>query len=169
MASSSAAALLTTKGSTGAISWFKRKARLSFREGKPEVYKAQVVRGPVVKGDDLVAYAANAAHVPESTVRMAKDALFQAINYFCTQGRLVQVPQLGGFKIQVNSKSVKTSWELDEVGTGTIQHKRLRWFPKESIARLGRLSNVCVTENKELSKLALAAPDPAHSPKYSGE
>ena len=154
---------------SGNLSWYKKKTRLYFKENEPLVYKAQPLRGCVVKGDDLIAYAANAAHVPETTIRMAKDALFQAINYFCTQGRLVQVPQLGGFKIQVNSKSVKTSWELDEVGTGTIQHKRLRWFPKESIARLGRLSNVCVMENKELSKLALAAPDPAHSPKYSGE
>ena len=40
MASSSAAALMTTKGSTGVISWFKRQIRLGFREGKDVVYKA---------------------------------------------------------------------------------------------------------------------------------
>ncbi|MBQ8710036.1 MAG: hypothetical protein IJ550_05615 [Bacteroidaceae bacterium] len=79
----------------------KAKARLTFQENKPVVYKAQVVRGPVVKGNDLVSYAANAAHVPESTIRMAKEALFQAIVYYCTQGirwkSPILAPSLWGF------------------------------------------------------------------------
>ena len=60
---------------SGNLSWYKKKTRLYFKENEPLVYKAQPLRGCVVKGDDLIAYAANAAHVPETTIRMAKDAL----------------------------------------------------------------------------------------------
>lgn len=152
--------VLSTASVGGRISWYKKKVRLYYKEEQPVVYKAQALRGNVVKGDDLVAYAANAAHVPESTIRMAKDALFQAINYFCTQGRLVQVPNLGGFKIASRVKSAKTLNELEEEGVDTITQKRLRWYPKAGLAQLGRLANVSVTENKELSAMAIAAPDP---------
>ena len=112
MASSSAAALLTTKGSTGVISWFKRQTRLGFRENKDIVFKAQVVRGPVVKGDDLIAYAANAAHVPESTVRMAKEALFQAILYYCANSHPVEIPGLGSIGVSIRTKTSKTEADL---------------------------------------------------------
>lgn len=154
MASSSAAALMTTKGSTGVISWFKRQARLGFREGKPVVYKAQVVRGPVVKGDDLIAYAANAAHVPESTVRMAKDALFQAILYYCANGHPVEIPGLGSIGVNIRTKVAKSEKDLS---ADNIMQKYLRWYPKKEIRVAGTLANLKFVENKELSKLAIAA------------
>lgn len=154
MASSSAATLMTTKGSTGVISWFKRQSRLGFREGKPIVFKAQVVRGPVVKGDDLVAYAANAAHVPESTVRMAKDALFRAILYYCANGHPVEIPGLGSIGVNIRTKVAKSEKDLS---TDNIMQKYLRWYPKKDIRVAGTLANLKFVENKELSKLAIAA------------
>lgn len=150
----SAKTLLTTGGSTGVISWFKRQIRLTFREEKPIMYKAQVVRGPVVKGEDLLAYAANAAHVPVSTVRMAKEALFQAILYYCSQGHAVEIPQLGSIGVGIRTK---TNPNADELNTDSIVQKYLRWYPKNSLRVTGALSNVNLVENKELSKLAIAA------------
>lgn len=158
--SSKSANVLSTASVGGRLSWYKKKMRLYFLEDKPIAYKAQALRGNVVKGDDLVAYAANAAHVPESTIRMAKDALFQAVNYFCTQGHLVQVPNLGGFKVVSNVKTMDSMEALNAAGVDAVRKKRLRWFPKAGIAQLGRISNISLTENKELSKMALAAPDP---------
>ena len=154
MASSSAAALMTTKGSTGVISWFKRQTRLGFRENKDVVFKAQVVRGPVVKGDDLIAYAANAAHVPESTVRMAKDALFHAILYYCANGHPVEIPGLGSIGVNIRTKVAKSEKDLS---TDNIMQKYLRWYPKKDIRVAGTLANLKFVENKELSKLAIAA------------
>ena len=151
-------AMFSTKGSTGVISWFKRKVRLTFLEkfleNKPVVYKAQVVRGPVVKGNDLVAYAANAAHVPESTIRMAKEALFQAIVYYCTQGHPVEIPNLGTISVGLRTKTVKNE---DDLNADVIRQKYLRWFPKKELRLAGALANVNLVENKELSKLAIAA------------
>lgn len=164
-----ASALLTTKGSTGVISWFKRQARLGFKEGKPIVYKAQVVRGPVIKGDDLIAYAANAAHVPESTVRMAKDALFQAILYYCGNSHPVEIPGLGSISVNIRTKTAKTA---DGISADNIKQKYLRWYPKKDIRVAGTMVNLKFVENKELSKLAIAAgpdwkdptPDPEPKP-----
>ncbi len=161
--------LLTTKGSTGAISWFKRQVRLTFREEKPIVYKAQVVRGPVVRGDDLIAYAANAAHVPESTVRMAKEALFQAILYYCANSHPVEIPGLGTMSVEIRTKTARSEQELS---ADNIYQKYLRWYPKKSIRTAGSMANVSFVENKELSKLAIAAgpdwkdptPDPEPEP-----
>lgn len=156
MATQSAKTLLTTGGTTGAISWFKRQIRLTFRDEKPIVYKAQVVRGPVVKGDDLIAYAANAAHVPTSTVRMAKEALFQAILYYCANGHAVEIPQLGSIGVSIRTKTVPENKE-EELSVDNITQKYLRWYPKKSLRVTGTLANVNLVENKELSKLALSA------------
>ena len=149
--------LRKTRSVSGNLSWFKRPWILTFRDEKPKVYKAQIVRGPVIKGDDLVAYAAQAAHVPESTIQMAKDALFDAITYFCSNGQNVQVPGLGTFGAETTVKTVKTADGLDgDEAKKTIRNKRMRFWPKADVAAMGRLGNVTLTENKELSKLALA-------------
>ena len=42
----------------GAMSYLKRPFILKFEESKPTVYKMQIVRGSVIKEDDIVAYAA---------------------------------------------------------------------------------------------------------------
>ena len=137
MASSSAAALMTTKGSTGVISWFKRQTRLGFRENKDVVFKAQVVRGPVVKGDDL-----------------SKDALFQAILYYCANGHPVEIPGLGSIGVNIRTKVAKSEKDLS---ADNIMQKYLRWYPKKEIRVAGTLANLKFVENKELSKLAIAA------------
>ena len=107
-----------------------------------------------MKGNDLVAYAANAAHVPESTIRMAKEALFQAIVYYCTQGHPVEIPNLGTISVGLRTKTVKNE---DDLNADVIRQKYLRWFPKKELRLAGALANVNLVENKELSKLAIAA------------
>ena len=146
-----------TRMVTGQLSWFKRPYILTFRDEKPEVFKAQVVRGPVIKGDALIAYAANAAHVPESTIKMAKDALFAAINYFNVNGHGVQVPGLGTFVVRSRVKTVKTEDKLEgDEAKKTILGKRVFFIPKQEIAVLARRGNIRFVENKELSKSAMA-------------
>lgn len=150
-----------TRMVTGQISYFKRPYVLTFRDEKPEVFKAQVVRGPVIKGDALIAYAANAAHVPEATIKMAKDALFSAINYFNVNGHGVQVPGLGTFVVRTKVKTVKTEDDLEgDKAVDTIKGKRVFFIPKQEIAVLARRGNIRFVENKELSKSALAKATP---------
>jgi nucleoid DNA-binding protein len=137
----------------GAMSYLKRPFILKFEESKPTVYKMQIVRGSVIKEDDIVAYAANAAHVPETTIMMAKNALFDAVNYFCSQGRRVMVPHLGSFAAVTRAKFVRNA---EDCTVDTIKkHGRvLRFYPCGSVAQSGTLANINLTESKSLSNMA---------------
>lgn len=142
----------TTQNSIkGRISYFRRKKVLTFRDDKPTVYAIQVVRGPVVKEEDFVAYAAHAAHVPESTIRMAKMALFDAINYFCCNNHSVEVKNLGTFKPELTFKTAK---DVESTNTDTIKAKRYHFFPTGTCKNLGTAENINWVENKALSKMA---------------
>ena len=58
----------------GAMTYLKRPYVLGFDENETKVYKLQIVRSNVIKEDAIVAYAAQAAAIPESTIIMAKNA-----------------------------------------------------------------------------------------------
>ena len=75
-----------TRSVKGGVTYFKRPYVLSYKDGSPTVYKIQICRGRVVKDADFIAYAANAAHVPESTMVTARHAILEAINYFVLNG-----------------------------------------------------------------------------------
>ena len=140
----------------GAMTYLKRPYVLKYVEEQPTVYKIQLVRGNVIKEDAIIAYAANAASVPESTVVMAKNALFDAINYFCANGRRVMVPNLGSFAPVTRAKFTRTA---EDCTVDTIKkHGRvLRFYPKSEIAASGSASNITLTENKSLSNMACGA------------
>lgn len=146
--------LLPTRQVTGALSYYKRPWVLNYREERPTVYKMQIVRANVIKDDAITAYAAKAANVPTSTIKMAKEALFDAINYFCGNGRTVQVPVLGTFAVRTRSKAKPTAEELD---SEAIQSRHIIYYPKKDLAVLGRSDNIEFIENKTLSDLALAS------------
>jgi nucleoid DNA-binding protein len=146
-----AAKSYSTLSVSGSMQYYKKKMRLTFREGKPEVYKLTIVRGPVIRGEELINYAANAAHVPATTVRQAKSAIFDAIAYFCAQGRVVQIPSLGSFCPRTTSKTVHTA---EETTLDTITRKKLVWVPKKQVADLGKWANISLVENKKLTELA---------------
>ena len=140
----------------GAMTYLKRPYVLKYVEEQPTVYKMQIVRGNVIKEDAIIAYAANAASVPESTIVMAKNALFDAINYFCANGRRVMVPNLGSFAPVTRAKFARTA---EDCTVDTIKkHGRvLRFYPKSEIAASGSASNITLTENKSLSNMACGA------------
>ena len=118
----------------GAMTYLKRPYVLGFDENETKVYKLQIVRGNVIKEDAIVAYAAQAAAVPESTIIMAKNALFDAINYFCANGRRVMVPNLGSFAPVTRVKVTRNEADCD---TRTIKkHGRvLRFWPSGAVGQ----------------------------------
>lgn len=123
----------------GAITLYYKQMVLNYRDEKPVVYKLQVLRGAIITNKNVVAYAAKAAHVPESTVELAQEALFDAVNYFCLNGHSVQVPGLGAFGIRMNSKTTRT---LEEADVETITRKYIRFYPKSSIRAQCSLKNI---------------------------
>ena len=142
----------------GAMTYLKRPFILKFDENEPKVYKLQVVRGNVIKEDAIVAYAAQAASVPESTIIMAKNALFDAINYFCANGRRVMVPNLGSFAPVTRCKVARNEADCD---TRTIKkHGRvLRFWPSGAVGASGSGANITLKEAVALSNMACGAMD----------
>ena len=142
----------------GAMTYLKRPFILKFDENEPKVYKLQIVRGNVIKEDAIVAYAAQAAAVPESTIIMAKNALFDAINYFCANGRRVMVPNLGSFAPVTRVKVTRNEADCD---TRTIKkHGRvLRFWPSGAVGKSGSGTNITLTEATALSNMACGAMD----------
>jgi hypothetical protein len=94
-----------TRTVRGRVRYFKRPYVLNFKEGKPTVYKIQICRGGVIKDADFIAYAANAAHVPETTMITARHAILEAINYFVLNGHSVQLEGLGSFSPAIRVKT----------------------------------------------------------------
>ena len=138
-----------TRSVKGRVNYFKRPYILHMKEDKPTVYKIQICRGRVVKEADLIAYAAGAAHVPESTMITAKHAIFEAINYFVLNGHAVQLEGLGSFSPRINSK---TTQNPEEVGAELITRKYIKFNPSGEIQALCAAENISFEENKTLTK-----------------
>lgn len=138
-----------TRSVKGRVYYFKRPFILHMKENKPTVYKIQICRGRVVKEADFIAYAAGAAHVPETTMITAKHAIFEAINYFVLNGHAVQLEGLGSFSPRINSK---TTQNPDEVNAELITRKYIKFNPSGEIQSLCAAENISFEENKSLTK-----------------
>ena len=129
----------------------KAAMTLHYRESKPTVFKLQMVRGSVIGGEEVIAYAAQAAHVPETTVQMAMNGLFDAINYYVTQGRCVQIEGLGSFKPVTRYKVAQSEEDCTADG---IKKRVIQFHPKGEIADMARYNNISFSENKTLTNMA---------------
>lgn len=151
-----------TNGLLGRITYFKTKCQLTFRETKPWVYCIRPVRGSVVKDEAFIKYAAQAANVPETTIRMAKRALFDALNYFCTQGHAVEVLNLGTFRPETTMKTVQ---DVSDATAETFKKKRYRFYPSGLCHDLGNAKSVTLEEDKTITKTVLPT-ETANDPRY---
>ena len=140
-----------TRSVRGTMTYMKRPFTLAYRESKPTVFKLQMVRGSVIGGEEVIAYAAQAAHVPETTVQMAMNGLFDAINYYVTQGRCVQIEGLGSFKPVTRYKVAQSEEDCTADG---IKKRVIQFHPKGEIADMARYDNISFSENKTLSNMA---------------
>lgn len=141
-----------TRSVKGGMNYFKRPYVLNFKEGKPTVYKIQLCRGRVVKDADFIAYAANAAHVPESTMITARHAILEAINYFVLNGHSVQIEGLGSFSPAIRVKAVNSE---SEVSAEDIKKKLVKFHAAGEIKDLCSAENISFSENKSMSKQAM--------------
>ena len=71
-----------------------------------EALVGQADRYSTIEYNAIVAYAAKAAAVPESSVEMAMEAIFDAMNYFVLNGHSVQIPNLGTFSASTSSEAI---------------------------------------------------------------
>ena len=126
-------------GPKGTIKMYPEKVKLNYLEGKPEKYRLHWMRSGVITDEDIIAYAAQASHVPPSYIVLAQEALFDAINFFCVNGHAVQIPYLGTFSVNLNSKVVETA---EEANAESVTHRRLRFYPKRKLKAACNLKNI---------------------------
>ena len=77
----------------------------------------------------IVAYASKAAAVPESSIEMAMEALYDAVNYFVLNGHSVQIPNLGTFSLGVHAKSAASEVEFSANFAKNLKRIILRFLP----------------------------------------
>lgn len=128
-----------TAAVAGNILLQKKALVLNFDDNKPVRYILSPVFGKEIRKDSIVYYAAKAAHVPESTISMAMDALFDAIDYFTTNDHRIMVPGLGSFGVAFTAKCVKTAEEAD---LSTVKTKKLRYWPITKIQKQCSAKNI---------------------------
>ena len=106
----------------------------------------QANRYSTIEYDAIVAYAAKAAAVPESSIDMSMEALFDAMNYFVLNGHSVQIPNLGTFSIGVSAKSTGSEAEFTADFSKNLRSIKIRFQPdpelKAMIASTSILTDV---------------------------
>lgn len=95
-----------------AIIYRKAKMKLGYQEDKPTVHVLRQLTYPMVTEKQLIAYAANAAAIPQATMQACVEAIVQAIIYYAIRGMRVTFPEFGGFYLQARSKTARTEKEL---------------------------------------------------------
>ena len=89
----------------------------------------QVIRYTTIAYAAIVAYAAKAAGVPESSIAMAMEALFDAMNFFVLNGHSVQIPNLGTFYLCVSVKSSASEAEFTANFAQNLRRVSIRFLP----------------------------------------
>ena len=103
-------------------------------------YVANVSRYSTIAYRDIVQYAARAAHVPESAVDVAMEALFDALSYFVLNGHNVKIDGIGTFAFGVNAKA-----EINEedAGANSVHRLKILYLPEMDLRR--EMNNVVIT------------------------
>lgn len=89
---------------------------------------------------DIVSYAARAAHVPESSVEVAMDALYDALSYFVLNGHNVKIDGLGTFFFGINAYAQE---QMDLAGADAVHRLKIGYLPEKDLRE--QLNNVAVT------------------------
>ena len=116
--------------------------------------------------NSIVQYASKAAHVPESSITMAMEALYDALSYFVLNGHSVQIPNLGTFYLTVKCKSEDTVEDFVENFSQNLKSVNIRFLPctdiKEAIANTslnvepGNLSGYVNDDVQQVTKIFIA-------------
>ena len=89
-----------------------------------------VVRYSVIKEDELVSYAAQSSHIPESTLLASTLAIREAITYFVLNGHHVDLGKFGIFGIRSKQKTVT---DAEQVDPDLVKHLTVGFKPSAEI------------------------------------
>lgn len=107
---------------------------------------------------DIVTYAARAAHVPESSIEVSMDALYDALSYFVLNGHNVKIDGLGTFFFGINAYAEE---QIENAGADAIHRLKIGYLPEKDLREA--MNNVAVTTTyTNPGNLAVDPTVPAH-------
>ena len=101
-----------------------------------EALVGQADRYSTIEYKAIVAYAAKAAAVPESSIEMAMEAIFDAMNYFVLNGHSVQIPNLGTFSIGVRAKSAASEQSFQSDFAENLRIVKINFLPDPELKQM---------------------------------
>ena len=90
----------------------------------------RAVRYSTVKGDQLVSYASQSSHIPESTLRACTLAMREAISYFVLNGQHVNLGKFG--YLGVHSKQL-SAVDYEQVKANLVKSMTIGYTPSVEI------------------------------------
>lgn len=90
----------------------------------------RVVRYSTVKGNELVSYASQSSHIPESTLLACTLAVREAISFFVLNGHHVN---LGKFGILGIRSQQKAATDAEQVSANLVKHLTVGFTPSAEI------------------------------------
>lgn len=84
----------------------------------------------------IIAYAAKAAAVPESSIEMAMEAIYDAMNYFVLNGHSVQIPNMGTFSLGISAKTAATEAEFTANFAQNLRRIKIRFLPDTELKQM---------------------------------
>lgn len=103
-------------------------------------YVALPLRYSTIAYKDIVYYAAKAAHVPESSIEVAMDALYDALSYFVLNGHNVKIDGLGTFAFGINAYAQD---DISAAGADAVHNMKVMYLAEMSLRQM--LNNVAIT------------------------
>ncbi len=123
----------------------KAKTRLTYREGKPEVYKLRQLTYPQVTYEQLCGMV-QIVGVNRAQTKAVIDALLTALVHYMEIGHGVSLGTFGSFKPTFNSKTAHT---LEETTLDTVKVKKIQFYPGGAFKDM--LSKLSLDENESVS------------------
>ena len=112
------------------LQYRKAKVKLTYLEGKPEVYKLQQLTYPAVTDTQLIAEISQSQGVNSSQTKAVVDALLNRLVHYMEIGHGVSLGTFGSFKPVFTSKTVKTLDGLEgDEALKTVKVKKVQFFP----------------------------------------
>ena len=117
---------------------------------KINLFVPRMDRYSTIGYDQIIAYSAKAAGIPENDMRATMDALMEAFDYFVTNGHSFKLDGVGTFSLSANTKTGDPDAEVCVEGADAISRLRINFLPDKSLKDIcANLSIITETENPE--------------------
>ncbi len=122
-----------------AMKYRKNKIVLNFREDKPEVYHLEQIRPGKVELTTLLKEIAHAENVNETQTQAVILALINRVAHYLELNYLVQVGELGSFRLMLNAKSAK---KVEDADASTITKVSVRFTPGKKLKEVSKTISI---------------------------